>query len=283
MKVKRILNNNVVVAIENEQEKIVMGRGLSFSLKRGDEIPNAKIEKIFDLRDQEETNYFSKLLSEIPLECFTFTEKAVDYAKVELGRKLHNSIYITLTDHINTMVERGKSNAYIKNPMLWDIKRLYKSEFKIALKIIEEFNKLYGTIYDENEVARIALHIVNSELEMDISNTIEMTKIITEILNIVKYYFKITYNEDSLAYYRFIVHLQFFVQRIVEDSTYSDSIDSALNNHIIDTYNESYKCALKIKEYVMNMYNHSLDEEEVIYLTIHINKVLSESKKHIYK
>ena len=37
-----------------------------------------------------------------------------------------------------------------------------------------------------------------------------------EIENIVRYRFKIEFNEESDYYYRFITHLKFFAQRLVE-------------------------------------------------------------------
>ena len=38
MEISKVLNNNVAVVIENNEEKIVMGRGICFKKKTGDTI-----------------------------------------------------------------------------------------------------------------------------------------------------------------------------------------------------------------------------------------------------
>lgn len=42
---------------------------------------------------------------------------------------------------------------------------------------------------------------------------------------------------------------------------------------------EAYKCALKIKEYILEKYNYELNNEEIMYLAIHINKIVSGEEK----
>ena len=61
----------------------------------------------------------------------------------------------------------------------------------------------------EDEAGFIALHIVNAELNEEMPNIINITKVMQEILSIVKYHFKIDFNEESLHYYRFVTHLKF--------------------------------------------------------------------------
>ena len=53
MKIGKALNNNVAVVIENNEEKIVMGRGICFKKKTGDTIEPEKIDKVFCLENQE--------------------------------------------------------------------------------------------------------------------------------------------------------------------------------------------------------------------------------------
>lgn len=273
----------IVTRNDQNEEIIVMGKGLAFGLKNGDEINESRIDKIFSLSDSSEASRFKALIAEVPEECMKMTEEFIDYAKEQLGKKMHDSIYITLTDHINAMAERAKVHAYIKNTMLWDIKRLYRDEFAISLKIVEAINERIGSAYDENEAARIALHFVNAQLEVDFSSTLDttmqITKIVSEILNIVKYNFRITYNEDSLSYYRFVTHLRFFAQRIFSETTYDDTNDIELLHHIQNKHSEAYHCAQLVKKYVFDNYQYPIADEENMYLTIHIVKLVKDSNK----
>lgn len=278
MKIKKILNNNVVVTIiEKNKEIIVMGKGLAFGLKAGDDIDESRIDKTFFLSNNSEMSRFKKLLSEVSEDSVEMTEEYVNFAKEELGKQLHDSIYITLTDHINIMLERAKIHAYIKNTMLWDIKRLYQDEFKVSQKIVEKFNQRIGSVYDDNEAASITLHLINAEMETDFSSTMTITKIISEILEIVKNYFQIEFDEESFSYYRFVIHIRFFAQRLLTQTTYSDINDIDFLVHIQKKYEEAYECVQMIEKYVFYNYQYQLSDEERMYLTIHITKVVKDS------
>lgn len=279
MKIKKILNNNVAIALnEDRKEVVVMGKGLAFKAKAGDELDLAKIDNIFTLKRKEEASRYEQLLKEIPQEYFEMTEQFVDYAKRELEKSLNNSIYITMTDHISTMVERARIYAYIKNPLLWDIRRLYRAEFQVAREIINRFNQQIGSAYDDNEAASIAMHLVNAEFEVDFETTMNITRVITEILNIVKYQFKIVYDEDSLSYYRFVIHLRFFAQRLFSGTSDQNGSDEDLWEYLQMKYKEAYQCALVIYEFILNTYHYQLSNEECMYLTIHIAKVVKDSR-----
>ena len=279
MIIKQILNNNVVISEdEKNEEVVVMGRGIAFGAKKGQVIPDDKIQKIFKNEKNCDFNYFTKLLSEIDLVNFEFIESLINYVKSSLGKKLNNSIYITLTDHINTLIERAETNAYVKNTMLWDIKRIYKDEFRVARYVVNKINEKLGSQLDDNEAASITMHIVNAELETNMKTAVDITKTMTDILNIVKYHFKIVYDEESLSYYRFVTHLLFFTQRVFSGNTYSDDKETDLFDMVKEKYSEIYKCTLKIKEFLNDEYNYDLQDEECLYLTIHIAKVVRESK-----
>jgi beta-glucoside operon transcriptional antiterminator len=279
MEIKKILNNNVVLTVnEDNQEIVVMGKGIAFSKRVGNSIDINNIDKIFSLDSNEDVNSFAKLLSEVNLDYFDYIEKIVNYSKIKLGKKLSNSIYITLTDHFNSLIERAKVGAYLTNPMTWDIKRLYKDEFMLARKIVEHINEEFGFHYEDDEAANITLHLVNAELDTNFDTVLKITKVISEILDIVKYNFGITYNEESLYYYRFITHLRFFSQRIFNGGLYEGADDKDLFEIIKIKYPEEYKCILKISDFLNKEYNYEIEDEDLLYLTIHVVKLVKESK-----
>ncbi|MDO5517830.1 MAG: PRD domain-containing protein [Clostridium sp.] len=279
MIIKQILNNNVVISEnDNNEEIVVMGRGIAFGAKKGQEIPDDKIQKIFTNEKNCDFNHFTQLISEIDLDNFEFIEDLINYAKVTLGKKLNNSIYITLTDHINTLIERSQVNAYVKNTMLWDIKRIYRDEFRVSRQMVSKINEKLASELDDNEAASITMHIVNAELETNMKTAVDITKTMTDILNIVKYHFKIVYDEESLAYYRFVTHLLFFTQRVFNGKTYTEDKETELFEIVKTKYSEMYKCTLSIKEFLHKEYDYELEDEECLYLTIHIAKVVRESR-----
>ncbi len=67
MRIKRILNNNAVVSLdENENEVILLGSGIAFKRKIDDEIPLCSVDKIFSLKNLK-TSRNSMNLSRISL------------------------------------------------------------------------------------------------------------------------------------------------------------------------------------------------------------------------
>ena len=129
----------------------------------------------------------------------------------------------------------------------------------------------------EDEAAFIAMHIVVSENGDNMEDFYKSTKLVQSILNIVKFFFKVNFNLESFYYQRFLRHLRFFSLRILSGE---DQKKLSLKNDLLplikDRYVEAYQCTLKIKDFVNNSFNYILDDEEILYLTIHISQVISD-------
>lgn len=274
VKILKILNNNVIVSLKEEQEVIVMGRGIAFNKRAGDVINKEQVDKIFTLEDEDITKKFKTLIADIPMEYMELSEKIINYAKIQLGKKLNDSIYISLTDHIHFAIERFKNHLPIQNALLWETKRLYKEEFDVGIEALNMICDQFNVILPEDEAAFIALHLVNAQLNEDMTNVVDMTRVIQDILTIVKYHFKIQFDENSLNYYRFITHLKFFAHRLVKGNHYKNDNDDELLTVIKDKYPEAYKCSEKIKKFVEKQHRYELTDEEMLYLTIHIERVV---------
>ncbi len=279
MEISKVLNNNVAVVIENNEEKIVMGRGICFKKKTGDTIEPETIDKVFYLHNQEVLSRFKELVVDIPLEYLEIGEEIMDEARLSLGKALNDNIYISMVDHIYTAVIRAKDDILVKNALLWDIQRFYKEEYQIGKKALEIIEKKTGVLLPNDEAGFIALHIVNGQLDEDVHDMYEITKIMQEIENIVRYHFKIEFNEESAYYYRFITHLKFFAQRLVEHKKQNKQEDDLLEVVQVK-YANAYQCVEKIAIYIKNQYNYELYDEEKLYLTIHIHRVVYLGNSH---
>ncbi|MBM6839779.1 PRD domain-containing protein, partial [Clostridium saudiense] len=110
---------------------------------------------------------------------------------------------LTLTDHISFSIARQEKGLPFSNALLWEIKRFYPKEFKIGLKAVDLLNEEFNINLPDDEAASIAMHIVNAELGAGIRDTIQVTEVIQNVLNVIKYHFKRDLDEDSLYYSRF--------------------------------------------------------------------------------
>lgn len=280
MKIHRILNNNVVIVLtDKEQEKVVCGRGIAFKKKIGDDVLTNQINKVFLLENNQMNQKFQDILAEIPLEVIEVTDDIISYAKANLGDKLNDSIFISLVDHIHTAVVRFKEGITLTNMLLMDIKRFYADEFEIAVKALEMINQKLGVKLPIDEAGSITLHFVNAKMNSEVHNVYQITKIMKEISQIVKYFFEVDFNEENVYYYRFITHLKFFAQRIVNHEQYDDD-DRGLLELVSQKYQNSYNCVLDIEKFIEQRYSYAFSNEEKAYLTIHIERVIYKTQKN---
>ena len=275
MKIEKVYNNNVVSAYNEENtELVIMGKGLAFQKKPGDEIEEEKIEKVFTLKNNDISERFKSLLYEVSLELMEVAEEIIKLAKRKLGRELNDSIYISLTDHINFAIERNKKGLDIKNALLWEIKKLYKDEFSIGLEALYMIKEKLEVTLPEDEAGFIAMHIVNAELNEEMPNIVNITKTMQDILKIVKYHFGLEFNEESLNFFRFVTHLKFFAQRLYSQ-TYMESDDDFLFEAVKNKHKDAFECTEKINDYVKRQFDYELTNDEKLYLTVHIERVVN--------
>lgn len=275
MKIAKVYNNNVISAFnEKNQELVVMGRGLAFQKKPGDTVDEDKIEKTFVLKNNDLSERFRTLLYEVPIEYMEITESIIQMAKSRLGRNLNDSIYVSLTDHIHFAVDRHQQGYDIKNALLWEIKRFYKDEFSIGMEALNVVKEKIGVLLPEDEAGFIAMHIVNSGLNEEMPNVANITRVMQDILNIVKYHYKINFDEESLNYFRFVTHLKFFAQRLYSKN-YIEDDDPFLYESFKQKHKEAFICTEKINDYIENQFEYSLTNNEKLYLAIHIQRVVN--------
>lgn len=200
-----------------------MVRGLAYKKRTGDHIPKDKVDKIFKLSDQNMSDKFKELISDIPMKYMELSDKIIQQAKDKLGKRLNDSIYISLTDHIYTAIKRYHEGVTVKNALLWDIKRFYKNEFKIGLEALDYIEEKFEIRLSDDEAGFIALHIVNAQMDRNIKIIYEITQRMQEITNVIKYHYKIVFDEDSVYYYRFITHLKYFAERLISNKSHENN------------------------------------------------------------
>lgn len=280
MIIKRILTNNaVVIDDENQQEKIVCGKGIVFKKRPGMEIDEMSINQTFILEGGGEYSRFEQLLKDVPLEYLELSSEIINMAKLEFAKKFKDNVIITLSDHLYVAIKRCREGMTISNPLLWDIKNFYEIEYDIGLRALELIKNKFHIQLPNDEAGFIALHIVNVELDEDnMDHIFQVTKVIQEIMTIVKYHFHAEFDTSNVYYYRFITHLKFFALRLLKDNQFNEDEENELLDVVKDKYCTSYECVLKIKDFLEKKYNYTLQEDEIVYLTIHVHRVVHKTK-----
>lgn len=269
MYIKRVYNNNVVMVDDAGTERIAVGKGIAFGRKRGDVLDSASFEKVFTLDDPTQLSRLERLIKGIPSEYLLIAEDIVSMLRRESASVIDDNVLIALTDHISMALEREQAGIICDNPLLFEIKRFYGREFELALKAREIIRGHLGIEISEAEVGFIALHIVNATMKQRADHLILSIKMINGILNTVSETFGLTYDEGSVQYERFLRHLQFFSQRVL-DKSIAQSEDTFLFHLGKDQYPDALECTERIGAHIEQEYGCVVSDAEKGYLVYHI-------------
>lgn len=277
MKVKKVFNNNILCAIDEEgNEVIVTGKGLGFQKHTGETLDKSKIEKTYRMVDKQEQRKLRELVEQIPMEDLQLTEQLVADIKRSITQPLNESLLITLTDHISFAMQRKQQGIAFTNPLAGSIMCYYPAEYQIGRRCLETIRQKTGIALNDDEASFIALHIVNAEMNTHMPEMYDITKLIDGCIDVVEAYYHKQFDRQALDFSRFVVHLRYFAKRVFQGKTLpdnSDANDVNFRQMIAYSCKKHYQCAQRIADYLKNTWDKTLSEEELIYLTIHLKRI----------
>lgn len=279
MEIIRVLNTNAVVTLDRDgQEVIVTGPGIGFQKKKGGELDASLIDKTYCLQSKDDSRRLQEIVQAVPDTYLGIAGKVVDAARKEQDLKINDILYVTLTDHISSALERHASGIALKNMMKIDIRKFYPKEYSIGRQAIRWILEKTGIDLGEDEAAFIAMHIVASELDDSaLVNVKKITELITAILQIVRLHFKLEFHEDSVSYQRFITHLKFFSARVFDNTPYKDSMQE-IYDVLVQQNEYAFSGVRKVAELIKQQYDYSLSIDEQLYLLIHLKRILDDAQ-----
>ena len=277
MKVKKVFNNNILCAVDNEgNEVIVTGKGLGFQKHTGETLDESKIEKIYRMVDKKEQRKLRELVEQIPMEDLLLTERLIAEVKQCIKQPLNESLLITLADHISFALKRKQQGIEFTNPLAGSIMCYYPTEYQLGCRCLEIILQEYHVALDPDEASFIALHIVNAELNTHMSEMYDITKLIDGCISVVESYYQKQFDRQSLDFSRFVVHLRYFAKRVFQGETLEDTEseeDANFRKMIAFSCKKHYECARSIAQYMKEIWDKKLSEEELVYLTIHLKRI----------
>lgn len=223
MQVTKTINNNIVACISADgKEQIAMGRGLGFDFKVGSTLDESRIEKIFSIEERNGYDNAKNLFENIPEKLLNLCIGIIDHAKELLDTNLSDSIYLTLTDHINFALSKHREGIDLYSAISGEVKVFYPREYLIGKEAIKLIENEMDVKIASDEACAIALHIVNAEYNTEISSIMRITESIAEVLEIIKRKTGLEIRDDDIAGAAFISFLKFFVFRIFTNNPIAD-------------------------------------------------------------
>lgn len=277
MEILQIFNNNVVLSKNEAGKEIVcMGKGLAFGKKVGQTFEKTQIEKEFVLNDNTEMQQFKQLIISLPPEELEALQIFVELVERALNIKLLPSVFLNLADHLHYAIERQKNGITLANPLLFETKKFYPKEFYLAKQALVIIEQRLGVLLPEEEAGFITFHLVNSQQDSkDMHQTMQATTLVRDILTIIRRFFGQEFDEENLAYQRMITHLQYFAQRYVRQENLKEQTDEFLYALVQGKYPKAFQCVQRINDYLIKQGFSKMEESEQIYLTIHIQRIVT--------
>lgn len=274
MKIKKVVNNNIVIAVnENGQESVLTGKGIAFAKKTGETIDHLKVEKTFLLKQKGIAEKLSHLIQDIPIDYIKVSDEIINNARKEIGI-VKEEIYLTLIDHISFAIERFENGVILGSTLKTEMQLLYPKEYEVGLKALDIIDERLGIRFPNDEAAYIAFHFVNAGTGN--INVLENLGFVQEIVKIIKEYFQIELKTESIEYSRLLTHLKYFSYRVFHVNDEMGDINKAYmyEKFRIDLPEES-KCAEKIAKYIKEHYHYDVKDDEKEYLIIHLHRILA--------
>lgn len=269
--------NNSVALVENKQEKeeIVIGKGIGFGLKKGDQIDQEKIERRFITAEEQESIMQLKDISAKTLE---LTTKVIKLAEPKLNIKFNDFQYLALADHIDFALTRSEDSIDMNaTNTRWEVRNLFPEEYAVAKNAIAVIEKATTQKLPASESILMTYHFVNATSnDAKLQETIQITQLITEIIKIVSYEYQLELDQQSFNYSRFVSHLRTLLVRLLKDKQQEgEKLDPALLKLMQIKYPRAYETAERIAILLNAKMDWQLEADELVYLTLHIFRVTS--------
>lgn len=271
----RKCNNNIILAVDNGREVIALGKGIGFNSRPGEEVDMSLVEKVFVPQEAAQFNRFKDILADLPYEYIILADKIVEYGKKELRKTLNQSIIIALADHLHYVHARFREHLDIQVPLAWDIQHIYPEEFAFGTEALRMVNRELGLTFPDAEAAAIALHFINAESEYaEMPNTVKISKIIFETIEIIESHYKLTLNKSTPDFNGFVTLLRGTIIRFLyhPDEKQMDE-DKELYDILRKRYAFEFGCAEKIASSIETEYKWQFTRNDVSFLTLYISRI----------
>lgn len=273
-RINKILNNNAIEILENGTEIIIIGNGVGFNHKANDYITMKENYKLYTLQNNLLKIQFKALLNEIPFKCIELTQEIIDMAKTDLNRNFNQGLLVSLSDHIN-FVSKNYLKGYGSYSLVSEeIKRFYHEEYEVGLKALDLINRYYQINLNKKEASAIAFHLINAEFNNNVSKTTSILKSIDDILNIIEANLGLELPEDSLYYSRLVIHLKFFMQRVIKGESDDENFEKLIISAKSDINKKIGITLDSIERYLNEEFDYVLSEAERFYLLVHISRII---------
>lgn len=269
--IKRINNNAAICVDGNGHQLIALGRGVGFG-----EMPRE-----LALKDVKRTFYgidakYLSFIDEVDPDILEFSAQFADVVTQQLSYELSPNLPITLADHIQFAIKRAREHMVVSMPLAIDVEQAHPVEYRLAEMALRGIRRTFDVRMPRGEASGIALSIVNAAVGSSARTAKvneRMDGMLEEVLGAVEADMGVAVDRSSFAYARFATHVRYLLERIAKGEPI-ESENLGLYEVLEEQYPEAVACAKHIAGMVAAAYGAELTSEELIYLILHINRIV---------
>ena len=278
-RVRKALNHNTLIAIsmENNQEYLLIGKGIGFGKKVSErfEIPETIDCTVYSLQEQTERGKAMELIKGIEPVYLEIAGKVLANSEEVFG-KIDKRILFPMADHIAFAVQRIRANEQISNPLTDDIRALFHMEYKTAECVKDILWEMLQVEIDEHEIGYIALHIHSAIEDENVALSMQIAMAVRECIRMIEEETGQTIDVMSLSYNRLMNHIRYMVARSIK----GEKLKLNMNDYMSVKFPKSFWMATEVcKQLEKQLHRNSpLDEVEIGYLAMHVERVLMDKE-----
>ena len=236
---------------ENNQECLVMGKGVAFGKKVGQTVPVTAEAKVYSLKEMTERGEAKDILKSVSPLCLEFANEVLNQAEQEFG-KVDRTILFTMADHLDFAIRRIQNGEQISNPLTDDIRVMFYKEYKVA-SCIQELLHVHSAIVDEN-----------------VSQAMEIARTVRECISLVEKETGNSIDVMSLGYNRLMNHVRYMVARAI----HGEKLKMNLNEYMSVKFPEAFMAAERICRQMEKSLKLPIPDIEIGYLAMHLERML---------
>ncbi len=277
-RVKKALNHNTVIAIgmEDNREYLLIGKGIGFGKKITERIEATEDTTVYSMQEHTERGSAMELVKDMDPVFLEIAEEILREAERIFG-KIDRSILFPMADHLAFAVRRIRNGEQISNPLTCDIQALFHMEYKTAECVRPLLRELLQVEIDEHEIGYIALHVHSAIEDENVALSMQIARTVRECIEMVEEETGQKIDVQSLSYNRLMNHVRYMVARAIK----GERLKLNMNDYMSVKFPGAYRLAEEVCGHLEGYLKQKLDEAEVGYLAMHIERVASAEEAHI--
>lgn len=271
-KILKSLSNNVIISEKNDKLYVLIGKGIGFGKKNGEDIIDSKnIEQTFVKIADTEKEAYKNIVKSLDKAILAVTEEIIALAITTLQEELNSHVHVALADHINFAIKRTQEGIDIINPFSSEIEAIYSKEYSLAQRAIDLIHDRLGVKLPESEVGFIALHIYSARVNEKVTKSLKYTSITKDVVEYIKDTLGISIDSKSTEYARFICHLRYAIDRVENEKVLKNIFLPTIKKEL----KKEFKLAQNVCSYISEIIGKKVPDDEVGYVAIHMERLIN--------